>query len=71
MCALNLAAYDLLIIPVCASTHIIRTPSRVELLHARSSIVIAARAFGLAAIDMVSISFSAVTKELGLMSVRQ
>lgn len=37
----------------CADTRIIRTPSRQELLYTRSSIVAAARAFGLDAIDMV------------------
>lgn len=37
----------------CADTSVIRTPSRQELLYARSQIVIAAKAFGLNAIDMV------------------
>lgn len=40
-------------ITVCADTSIIRTPSRQELLYARSQIVVAAKAFGLDAIDMV------------------
>jgi citrate lyase subunit beta-like protein len=39
----------------CADTAIIRTPSRLELLHARSQIVVAAKAFALEAIDMVTI----------------
>lgn len=38
----------------CADTRIVRTPSRQELLYTRSKIVVAARAFGLDAIDMVS-----------------
>lgn len=37
----------------CADTSIIRTPSRQELLYTRSQIVVAAKAFGLEAIDMV------------------
>ncbi len=37
----------------CADTGILRTPSRRELLYTRSQIVIAAKAFGLDAIDMV------------------
>lgn len=37
----------------CADTGIIRSPSRRELLYTRSQIVIAAKAFGLEAIDMV------------------
>lgn len=47
----------------CASTHILRSSSRIELLHARSSIVIAARAFGLAAVDMVCVDY----KDLGIL----
>lgn len=39
---------------VCASTSIIRSPSRVELLYARSRLVLAAKAFNIPAIDMVS-----------------
>jgi len=38
----------------CADTSIIRTPSRQELLYTRSQIVVAAKTFGLDAIDMVS-----------------
>ena len=38
----------------CASSGIIRTRSRMELLHARSSVVTAAKAYSLSAIDMVS-----------------
>jgi citrate lyase subunit beta-like protein len=38
----------------CADTSIIRTPSRQELLYTRSQIVVAAKTFGLNAIDMVS-----------------
>ncbi|KAF8895283.1 Pyruvate/Phosphoenolpyruvate kinase-like domain-containing protein [Infundibulicybe gibba] len=41
----------------CADTSIIRTPSRRELLYTRSQIVIAAKAFGLGAIDMVGVWF--------------
>ncbi|KDQ62186.1 hypothetical protein JAAARDRAFT_30086 [Jaapia argillacea MUCL 33604] len=41
----------------CADTSIIRTPSRLELLYARSRIVIAAKAFGLEAIDMVCVNY--------------
>lgn len=41
----------------CADTSIIRTPSRRELLYTRSHIVIAAKAFGLDAIDMVCIQY--------------
>lgn len=37
----------------CADTSIIRTDSRQELLYTRSQIVVAAKAFGLEAIDMV------------------
>jgi citrate lyase beta subunit len=37
----------------CADTSVIRTDSRKELLYARSQIVVAAKAFGLDAIDMV------------------
>lgn len=38
----------------CADTSVVRTPSRLELLYVRSQIAIAAKAFGLDAIDMVS-----------------
>jgi len=41
----------------CADTSIIRTPSRRELLYTRSQIVIAAKAFGLEAIDMVCVNY--------------
>jgi len=41
----------------CADTSIIRTPSRQELLYTRSQIVVAAKTFGLDAIDMVCISY--------------
>ncbi|KIK03329.1 hypothetical protein K443DRAFT_676816 [Laccaria amethystina LaAM-08-1] len=41
----------------CADTSIIRTHSRRELLNARSQIVIAAKAFGLDAIDMVCVNY--------------
>ncbi|KAH8080541.1 Pyruvate/Phosphoenolpyruvate kinase-like domain-containing protein [Filobasidium floriforme] len=41
----------------CASSGIIRTRSRMELLHARSSVVIAAKAYGLSAIDMVCVDY--------------
>jgi len=41
----------------CADTSIIRTGSRRELLFTRSQIVIAAKAFGLEAIDMVCVDF--------------
>jgi len=41
----------------CADTGIIRTPSRLELLYTRSSIVVTAKAFGLQAIDMVCINY--------------
>ncbi|EJC97995.1 beta subunit of citrate lyase [Fomitiporia mediterranea MF3/22] len=42
---------------VCADTSIIRTPSRLELLHTRSQIVLAAKAFQLEAIDMVCVNY--------------
>ncbi|KAJ7205914.1 citrate lyase beta subunit [Mycena haematopus] len=41
----------------CADTSILRTPSRYELLYTRSSIVIAAKAFELEAIDMVCVNY--------------
>ncbi|KAF9013387.1 Pyruvate/Phosphoenolpyruvate kinase-like domain-containing protein [Cyathus striatus] len=41
----------------CADTGIIRTHSRRELLYTRSQIVIAAKAFGLGAIDMVCVNY--------------
>ncbi|KAJ7645543.1 Pyruvate/Phosphoenolpyruvate kinase-like domain-containing protein [Mycena polygramma] len=41
----------------CADTSILRSPSRLELLYTRSSIVIAAKAFGLEAIDMVCVNY--------------
>nr|GAT50562.1 predicted protein [Mycena chlorophos] len=41
----------------CADTAILRTPSRRELLYTRSSIVIAAKAFRLNAIDMVCVNY--------------
>lgn len=40
----------------CADTSIIRTPSRQELLYTRSQIAVTAKAFGLEAIDMVSMN---------------
>ncbi|KLO17277.1 citrate lyase beta subunit [Schizopora paradoxa] len=41
----------------CADTSIIRTKSRLELLYTRSQVVIAAKAFGLDAIDMVCVNY--------------
>ncbi|KAH7926465.1 citrate lyase beta subunit [Leucogyrophana mollusca] len=41
----------------CADTSVVRTPSRQELLFVRSQIVIAAKAFGLDAIDMVCVNY--------------
>ncbi|KAJ7935453.1 Pyruvate/Phosphoenolpyruvate kinase-like domain-containing protein [Mycena leptocephala] len=41
----------------CADTSILRSSSRHELLYTRSSIVIAAKAFGLEAIDMVCVNY--------------
>ncbi|KAK7048200.1 HpcH-HpaI domain-containing protein [Favolaschia claudopus] len=41
----------------CADTSILRSSSRQELLYTRSSIVIAAKAFGLEAIDMVCVNY--------------
>jgi len=41
----------------CADTSIIRTKSRIELLYTRSQVVIAAKAFGLDAIDMVCVNY--------------
>ncbi|KAJ7288480.1 Pyruvate/Phosphoenolpyruvate kinase-like domain-containing protein [Mycena rebaudengoi] len=41
----------------CADTSIIRSPSRRELLYTRSQIVVAAKAFGLDAIDMVCVNY--------------
>jgi len=41
----------------CVDTSIIRSPSRRELLYTRSQIVIAAKAFGLDAIDMVCVNY--------------
>jgi citrate lyase subunit beta-like protein len=43
---------------VCADTGIVRTRSRLELLHARSQLALAARAFGLHAIDMVCVDYT-------------
>ncbi|KAJ6557292.1 citrate lyase beta subunit [Mycena vulgaris] len=45
----------------CADTSILRSASRLELLYTRSQIVIAAKAFGLEAIDMVCVNY----KDLG------
>jgi citrate lyase subunit beta-like protein len=49
----------------CASTGIVRSKSRIELLHARSRLILAAKAFQVPAIDMVCINFKddAVLKE--------
>ena len=41
----------------CADTSIIRTPSRLELLYTRSQISLAARTFGLEAVDMVCVNY--------------
>ncbi|KAG1822513.1 citrate lyase beta subunit [Suillus subaureus] len=41
----------------CADTSVVRTPSRLELLYVRSQIAIAAKAFGLDAIDMVCVNY--------------
>ncbi|KAH7910848.1 citrate lyase beta subunit [Hygrophoropsis aurantiaca] len=41
----------------CADTSVVRTSSRQELLYVRSQIVIAAKAFGLNAIDMVCVNY--------------
>jgi citrate lyase subunit beta-like protein len=41
----------------CADTSIIRTPSRRELLYTRSQVVVAAKAFGVEAIDMVCLNY--------------
>lgn len=41
----------------CADTSVVRTPSRLELLYVRSQITIAAKAFGLDAIDMVCVNY--------------
>ncbi|KAH9042049.1 citrate lyase beta subunit [Lactarius pseudohatsudake] len=41
----------------CADTSVIRTPSRQELLYPRSHLSVAARAFGLEAIDMVCVNY--------------
>ncbi|KAJ7459676.1 citrate lyase beta subunit [Mycena latifolia] len=41
----------------CADTSILRSSSRLELLYTRSQIVIAAKAFGLEAIDMVCVNY--------------
>jgi citrate lyase beta subunit len=50
----------------CADASVVRTPSRQELLYARSKIAVTARAFGLEAIDMVgeifTLSISSLTK---------
>lgn len=47
------------LVVVCASTGIIRTKERTELLFARSNIAIAARAYNLEAIDMACVNFLA------------
>ncbi|OBZ68794.1 Pre-mRNA-splicing factor cwf19 [Grifola frondosa] len=52
LAALLFAAED-----YCADTSIIRTTSRKELLYTRSQIVVAAKAFGLDAIDMVCVNY--------------
>ncbi|ETW81540.1 hypothetical protein HETIRDRAFT_439944 [Heterobasidion irregulare TC 32-1] len=52
LAALLFAAED-----YCADTSIIRTPSRQELLYTRSKIAVAAKAFGLEAIDMVCVNY--------------
>ena len=41
----------------CASSRIIRTPSRYEMLYARSSLVAVAHAYNLAAIDLVCVKY--------------
>jgi citrate lyase subunit beta-like protein len=41
----------------CASSRIIRTPSRYEMLYARSSVVAVAHAYNLAAIDLVCVKY--------------
>ncbi|OAX34553.1 Phosphoenolpyruvate/pyruvate domain-containing protein, partial [Rhizopogon vinicolor AM-OR11-026] len=41
----------------CADTSVIRTPSRLELLYVRPQITIAAKAFGLDAIDVVCVNY--------------
>jgi len=41
----------------CADTSIIRTPSRLELLYTRSQISLAAKTFGLEAVDMVCVNY--------------
>jgi len=41
----------------CADTRIVRTPERRELLYTRSQIALAAKAFGLKAIDMVCVNY--------------
>ncbi|POY70430.1 hypothetical protein BMF94_6577 [Rhodotorula taiwanensis] len=41
----------------CASSRLIRTPSRLEMLYARSSVVAVAHAYGLAAIDLVCVKY--------------
>ncbi|BGP56761.1 hypothetical protein JCM8202_004465 [Rhodotorula sphaerocarpa] len=41
----------------CASSRLIRTPSRLEMLYARSCVVAAAHAFGLSAIDLVCVKY--------------
>lgn len=41
----------------CASSRLIRTPSRLEMLYARSSVVAVGHAYGLAAIDLVCVKY--------------
>ncbi|KAJ3087373.1 hypothetical protein HK102_011228, partial [Quaeritorhiza haematococci] len=41
----------------CADLGLIRTPSRLEMLHARQSVVTAAAAYGLQSIDLVCVDF--------------
>ncbi|GAA6004111.1 hypothetical protein JCM10207_002431 [Rhodosporidiobolus poonsookiae] len=41
----------------CASSSLLRTPSRTELLFARSSVVTVARAYGLGAVDLVCVQY--------------
>ncbi|KAJ7644283.1 citrate lyase beta subunit [Roridomyces roridus] len=48
---------QLLLVLYCADTSILRSPSRLELLYTRSQIVIAAKTFGLEAIDMVCVNY--------------
>lgn len=58
MCTVSILCVTILrnLFSVCADTSIIRTATREELLYPRSKLALAAKAFGLQAIDMVGVN---------------